>query len=94
MVDDEFIDVKAPVTDAFFFEDLLDEVDHVSGIVRPVIAAIDEKDIKFFPVISEFLFIGYFFKFPESTGALRAFFRWTLAPVDESAHMTFPDITW
>jgi hypothetical protein len=94
MVDGEFIDVIAPVTDPLFFEDLLNEVDHVPGIVRPVIAAIDEKDIEFFPVIPEFLFIGYFFKFPVSTGALRAFFRRTPVTVDESAHMTFPNLTW
>jgi hypothetical protein len=46
MINEKFIDVIAPVTDTLFFENLFDKVNHVSGIVRPVIAAIDEEDVK------------------------------------------------
>jgi hypothetical protein len=55
MVNSKFIEVVAPVTDTIFPEYILDEVNHVSCIVRPVTAAIDKEDIKLFPVIPEFL---------------------------------------
>jgi hypothetical protein len=42
VIDGKFIEVKAPVTDTFFTEYLFDEVDHVSGIVCPVIAPIPQ----------------------------------------------------
>jgi predicted helicase len=63
MIDDKLIDVIAPVTDALFPEYLLDEVDHVSRVVRPVVAAVDEKDIELNTVKSEFLFFPDFLKF-------------------------------
>jgi len=94
MIDHKFIDVIALVTDAFFFEYFFDEVDHISGVVRPVITAIDEKDIELLPTKSEFLLVFDLFKFLTVTGALRAFFRGTLTSVDEPAHVAFPDITW
>jgi hypothetical protein len=94
MIDHKFIEVIALVTDAFFFQNLLDEVDHVSGIVRTVIAAIYEKDIELLPTKSEFLLVFDLFKFLILTGALRAFFRGTLTSVDKPAHVAFPDITW
>jgi hypothetical protein len=94
MINSKFIDVIAPVTDALFFEDLLNKVDHIPGVVRPVIAPVNEKDIEFSPVKSEFLFVLDFFKFTVSTGALRAFFRWAVTPVGVPTHVAFPDITW
>jgi hypothetical protein len=93
MIDFKFIDVIAPVTNTLFFEYLLDEVDHVSGVVRPVVAAVDEKDIELLPIESEFLFVFDFLKFLNSTGTLRAFFRRTLTSVDEPTHVAFPDVT-
>jgi hypothetical protein len=93
MVDVKFIEVIAPVTDALFLEHLLDEIDHVSRVVCPVIAAIDEEYIKLLPVKPEFLFFPGFFILPARAGALRAFFRWAFALVDKAAHMTFPGIT-
>jgi len=94
MINEKFIDVIAPVTDTLFFEDLFDKVNHVSGVVRPVIAAIDEEDIELRTIIPEFLCVYNFFKFPVSTGALRAFFRWTISSGGVPAHVAFPDITW
>jgi hypothetical protein len=56
MVNSKFIEIVAPVADAPFFEYLFDQVYHVSGIICPVTAAVDEENIKPFPVIPEFLF--------------------------------------
>ena len=47
MIDGKFIEVKAPVTDTFFTEYLFYEVDHVSGIVCPVIAPIQQYSCSF-----------------------------------------------
>jgi hypothetical protein len=94
MINSKFIDVIAPVTDALFFEDLLNKVDHISRVVRPVIATVNEKDIEFFPIKSEFLFVFNFFKFTVSTGALGAFFRRAVTAGGVPAHVAFPDITW
>jgi len=94
MIDVIFINVKPPVTGAPFFEDLLDQVNHVAGVVRPVITAIDEEDIELLPIKPEFLFVVNFFKLTFSAGALRAFFRRFLAGVDIPAHAAFPAFIW
>jgi hypothetical protein len=51
MVDIKFIDVEPPVTYAAFFKYLLDQVDHVPGIIRPVIAAINQEDVELFTIV-------------------------------------------
>jgi hypothetical protein len=94
MINGKFIDVIAPVTDALFFKDFLNKIDHIPGVVRPVIAAVNEKDIEFFPVKSEFLFVLEFFKFTVSTGALGALFRRAVTSVGIPADVAFPAITW
>jgi hypothetical protein len=94
MINGKFIDVIAAVTDALFLEDLLDKVDHVSGVVRPVIAPVNEKDIEFFPIKSQFLFVPGFFEFAVRAGALRAFFRRAVTSVGVPAHVAFPGVTW
>ena len=93
VIDLKFIDIIAPVTYVLFLEYLFDEVDHVSGIVRPVIAAIDEEDIKFLTVKPEFLFIPDLFELPAGTGTLRAFIRRTVPLIDEPAHVAFPAVS-
>jgi hypothetical protein len=93
MIDRKFIDVIASVTDTFFVEYLLDKVDHVSRVVRPVIAAVDDEDIELLPIKSEFLCVFDFLKFSDRAGTLRAFFRGILPPEDESTDVAFPDIT-
>jgi hypothetical protein len=47
VIDGKFIEVKAPVTDTVFTEYLFDEVDHVCGIVCPVIAPIPQYSCSF-----------------------------------------------
>jgi hypothetical protein len=94
MINGKFIEIITSVSDALFFEHLLDEVNHVPCVVRPVIAAVDEEDIELLPIKPEFLFVFNFFKFPVSTGALRAFLRGPLPSVSIPAHVAFPDITW
>ena len=93
VIDDKFIDVITPVTHPFFFEYLFDEVDHVPCVVRPVIAAVDEKDIKFLAVKHEFLFVLGLFKFPAGTSALRAFIRCIFTVIDIPAYVALPGIT-
>ncbi len=53
VIDMEFVQVITTVAHTPFFEYFLNQIDHVSGIVRPVVAAVDQQNIKFFSVIDE-----------------------------------------
>ena len=56
MVDDEFIQVIATITDTLFFQNFFDKVHHIASVIGLVITAVNEEDVKSLSIIPEFLF--------------------------------------
>jgi len=59
MVDLIFIQVITPVEYAPLLKDLLHQVYHVPGVIRPVAASINQEDVELCPIIPELLLPGY-----------------------------------
>jgi hypothetical protein len=58
VIDVKFVQVIPPVTHTPFFEHLLYQLNHVSRVIRPVVAAIDQQDIELFTIIPELLLLS------------------------------------
>jgi hypothetical protein len=90
MIDMEFVQVITAVTHAPFLQHFFCQINHISRVVRPVAASVDEQNIELFTVIPELLSLCHLRELTVSAGALRALFWGVISSENKATNIALP----